>query len=130
MTANKLKWPDDGQPASFPDLVEPVCKALRQAYSMCRKNKNKDIKWTGPPQGRACRVSAFEHEEHLLKDNMKYSLEAQGRDALTEIVGIAVQLGIEQGERMFKTSGSYQFEETSLSIVEDMIKRMRERREE
>lgn len=124
-----MKWPDDGQPARFPDLVEPVCKALRQAYSMRRKNKNKDIKWTGPPQGRACGVGSFEHAEKLLKENMKYSLEDQGRDALTEIVGVAVQLGIEQGERMFKTSGTYKFELTSIGIIEDMIKRIREGRE-
>lgn len=123
-----MKWPDDGKPASFPDLVEPVCKALRQAYSMRRKNKDKDIKWTGPSQARSCSASCFEHEEHLMADNMRYSLEDQGRDALTEIVGIAVQLGIEQGERMFKTSTVYELEQMRIRIIESEIEQIRKSR--
>jgi len=124
-----MNWPDDGQPASFSDLTEAVCKALRSAYSMRRKNKNKDIQWTGPPQGRACGVCSFEHEEQLMAENMKYSLEDQGRDALTEIVGIAVQLGIEQGERMFKTSTVYELEQWYFKLIENEAMRWREFKE-
>ncbi len=89
----------------FTDLTDAVIKAIRTAYNLRRKNKEKDIAWTGPQFDKdnfsdhlaAC---CFSPEHKLTAENLRYSEEDQGRDALEEIVGVAVQLGIEQGIRM------------------------------
>lgn len=94
------KWPEKG-PAYFEDLIRPVIKAIKFAYSLQRKNKGRSIPWTGPPResGLSC---CPDHAEMLKAHNLKYSEEDQGRDALEEIVGIAIALGIDQGQRITK----------------------------
>lgn len=90
-------WPQDGKPAYFEDLTRPVIRALKGAYTF-RRRGYKDIPWTGPCTGSLhCCLSA---EETLKASNLKYSQEDQGRNAMEEIIGLAVRLGIEQGKRM------------------------------
>lgn len=119
-----MKWPKDGKPASFSDLVEPICEVLQQAYSM-RRRKHTDIKWTGLPQGESCGVCSLEHDERLTAENLAYSLDNQDRNALIEIISMAVQLGIEQGERMFKNSTCYQLEQMRINFIENEYKLIR-----
>lgn len=93
-------FPDNGRPLSFEELTEPVCKAIRFAYGLKRKNRDKDIAWSGPTLRSA---NALPPEEALKSENLLYCEEDQGRDALMEIVGLAIQLGIEQGRRITMT---------------------------
>ncbi len=85
------------KPFKFEALSDACCKALRFAFKLRRQNKGTDIPWTGPD---------YEHANHfaprhaLTAESMEYADEDQGRDALTEIVAVILQLGIEQGRRI------------------------------
>ncbi len=92
------KWPANDKPANFEDLTRSVRKALRFAYKMQRKNEGKSI----PVAGYDLPKSAIAPAASVLlnTENLKYSKENQGRDALDEIIGYAIRLGIEQGRRI------------------------------
>ena len=94
------EWPEGSATARFTDITEPVIQAMRFAYTLKRKNIQRDIPWEGLDIGREEQACCFSPIEKLTAFNLEYSLDSQGRDALTEIVGVAVQLGIEQGRRM------------------------------
>jgi hypothetical protein len=92
------KWPENDKPAVFEEIAIDICSAIRFAYKINRKNKNKDIPWSGVDIGR-CSMN-LSPEEQFRAGSLANSLEEQGRDALTEIVGVALRLGIEQGRRI------------------------------
>lgn len=100
MTARTKKWPAGGEPATFERLVGPVRDALEQAYTMVRKDRRRGIRWNGPPIGEAERAMCLEFDDALRASSLKESEIDQGRDALDTILGIALQLGIEQGRRI------------------------------
>src|ERR1700751_5446488 len=92
------KWPHR-KPADFEDILIPLVKAVKFAYSLERKNKDKDIPYSGFERSsmRACLAPI---KEALSVKNLKFDEEDQGRTALEVILAIAIQLGIEQGKRM------------------------------
>jgi len=94
------QWHIDGSPASFEDIVAPLKKAIKFAYKMRRQNRTKDIPWNGLDIGQPELATCFHADENLMAEHMKFSKEAQGRDALDEILGLAIRLGIEQGRRI------------------------------
>lgn len=113
-------WPDDGKPVSLEELTGPLCQAIRFAYSMRRKNRNKDIPYNGyeaaeSPWGPSAKVA-------LKAANLQYSEHDQGRDALTELIGIVLRVGIEQGQRMAKTDSEYQAMKIMASINSDLLR--------
>ena len=93
-------WPKNDKPASFEDIVAPLKAAIKFAYKMSRRNINKNIQYKGFDIGQAQFATCFHANETLSAKHLKFTLEDQGRDALEEILGIAVQLGIEQGRRI------------------------------
>ena len=97
--AKRRTWPKDGSPLMFDSLAEPIRKAIEFAYSIKRKNEDKRIPWNGPDIGYSERAACLSPKEALSKDNLAYSLEDQGYDALDTIIMLAVQLGMEQGRR-------------------------------
>lgn len=80
----------------FEKMNEACCKALRFAFRMRRQNEMQDIPWTGPHYEAANHASPA---DALKAENMDYAMKDQGRDALTEIVSVILQLGYEQGQR-------------------------------
>ncbi len=103
----KNEWPEKDKVAYFEDLTKPIVKAIKFAYSIRRKNKDKDVPWTGPGVGASERACCPPPKEMLSAENLKYSMDDQGRNALEEIVGVAIRLGIEQGRRIFLESSEY-----------------------
>lgn len=95
-------WPVDESPVSFDLCIDPFEKALRFAYSMRRKNEDKDIPYSGLPVGKSTRVGSFGPEERFLAAQLKYDKEDQGRDAIEVILSCMAQICIEQGQRMAK----------------------------
>lgn len=93
-------WPKDGSPAYFGDLVEQVLNALNVAYKLERQNTDLDLPWEGFDRSRedmaACRPLA----DTLSAEGLAFSLEDQGREAIEEIIGAAIALGMEQGKRV------------------------------
>lgn len=96
-------WPEGNDPIDFEKLVKPLAKALRFAYSMRRQNKELDVPWKGPDIGWRERATCFGPKQQLSAKNLTYSNDEQGRDALNEIIGLALRLGIEQGRRITMT---------------------------
>lgn len=100
MTSKSQPWPREGRPANFSELTEPVCEAIRFAYEISRRNKRRSIPWIGLTLGERELAGCPPPHEKLGRSYLEYSEHHQGRDALDELVGIAVQLGIEQGRRL------------------------------
>ena len=101
-------WPKDGKAADFSDLADAVRDTIRHCYTLKRKNKNVDVDWNGPDLPECMQATCLTFDEQLQADKLKYSKEDQGRSAIDVIIGIALQLGIEQGRRMYKwEAGAY-----------------------
>lgn len=94
------QWPDKNKAANFNELSEPICKAIRFAYQLTRQNEGVSIPWKGLTIGERELATCFQPDERLSKEQLEYDDENQGRDALDVLVGLAIQLGIEQGRRM------------------------------
>jgi hypothetical protein len=107
MSRTTVKWPTGDTPAYIEDIVTPVVKAIRFAFNLERKNENRSIPWSGPPIGRGAAANSLEAKTRLSAAMLRYSEENQGRDALDEIIGLAIQIGIEQGRRIYKDGGSF-----------------------
>ena len=99
----KLKeWPlkkDDT--VAFEDLVEPVVQSIGHAYTLKRRNAWENIPYNGYNIGWDALVSCPDPIVQLDVDKIERSIE-QGRSPMHVLVGIAVQLGIEQGVRIEK----------------------------
>ena len=93
-------WPDNGKPADFGELAESVYPAITFAYRLERINEGQAIPWKGHTIGKEDLATCFAPDEQLSAENLRYDEEDQGRDALQVLIGIAMQLGIEQGRRM------------------------------
>jgi len=92
-------WPAKNKVADFESIVEPLKKALQIAIDKGNKVYDEGIEWTGLKQGGKNSAIVFQPSEALHSINLKYSNEEQNRDVFTEILSIAVQLGMEQGRR-------------------------------
>lgn len=90
----------EDEPYTFDEMIDPIIKALRFAYKFRRQNNGKSIPWDGPRLGKNMRANSLEFEHRLSAENLTYSKDDQGRDALDEILGVALQVGIEQGRRI------------------------------
>ena len=94
------QWPAKNKSVNFYELCEPICKAIRFAYQLTRQNEGVSLPWDGLTIGERELVTCFSPDERLSKEQLEYDEEDQGRDALDVLVGLAIQLGIEQGRRM------------------------------
>ena len=116
-----VKWPKDETTVMFNKIADPIKEAIEFAYDLTRQNKRKSIPWHGLDIGEAEKVSNLTPKERLKKTQLDHSLEDQGRDALDEIIGIAVQLGIEQGRRIEKQSIENHSLKTKLEIIKSLL---------
>jgi len=99
-TKSYMPWPDDNQPASFEKIADAVCDAIKFAYKLKRKNLDLDIPWKGPNIGKSERGTCLQPHEQLTAEYLNWVEQEQDRDALDEVVGLALRLGIEQGRRI------------------------------
>ena len=115
------KWPEKNKTVSFTELKDHIREAILFAYNIKRKNKNRIIPWKGYDIGEDTKITSFSPDERFRVHNMKYSEEDQGRDALDEILAVAIQLGIEQGRRIFITSSKYSLLKSELKMIKNFI---------
>jgi hypothetical protein len=93
-------WPEDrSKTVVFDELSDPLRKAFRSLYSMRRKANGTD--WTGLDIGRSLKAGCTSPDDNLSKEGLAYHRE-QGRDALDALIQVALQTGMEQGERMLR----------------------------
>lgn len=99
ITKEAKDWPANNKMANFESIANPLRKALQVAIDKGNKVYEEGIDWTGLKQGSKNSAIVFQPSMALHSVNLKYSNEKQGRDVFTEILNIAIQLGIEQGRR-------------------------------
>lgn len=120
------EWKED--PAYFSDLTDPIVKAIKFAYKLSRKNLGKDIPYSGYD-----RPSILGTNHTIPKcfsaENLKYQENNQGISALDEIIAVAVQLGIEQGRRIYEQENSVniRIKDILIRCYEEKIKILEER---
>lgn len=111
MTKSKIAadgWPQaKNEPLDFDALAGPLMRAVQFCYNLERRNHNKSVPWKGPNIGSNELACCLPAKEKLSAKNLAYSEEDQGRDPLQEIIGLAIQLGIEQGRRIMRSSPEY-----------------------
>jgi hypothetical protein len=115
-----VPWPDDGGCLSFEMIADWICDAIRFAYTLERQNEAKDIPWGGPNIGTRERSTCHQPKEQLSAEMLAFALEDQGRDALDEIVGLALRLGIEQGRRIDRDSVERRMRAIQIKLHEQM----------
>lgn len=94
-------WPKGPkETAQFSDLADPVVEAIRFGYTMARRRATQDVPYQGYDIGEREKATCLLPDDQLTAEQLRYSEEDQGRDLLTEAIGIAVRLGIEQGRRL------------------------------
>ena len=115
------EWPEDGSPALFENLSTPIVSAIRFAYHLERQNQHKNIAWNGPPWTTLYPV--VKTEERLKAGILTQLWHKNNKTALDEIIRLAIQLGIEQGERLFKQTTEYKdlknFHDTVKTLLEE-----------
>ena len=119
MRSKKMKsWPVDDKPALFEELTAGIVEAIQFAYKVRRKNSGKSIPLHGlDAPGGPCYGSGT---EMLKVESLEYARE-RGRNALTEIVGVALRLGMEQGRRISLESGEASALKDKLKLIKMMI---------
>lgn len=101
---DKDGWPVDKGPLPFESLADPIISAIRQAYATERKDQRRSIRWTGPNIGEDERACAPQPKEALSAKNLVFGEDYREREPLETIVTLAIQLGIEQGRRIARSS--------------------------
>ena len=92
----------ESEPWSFEQITEPLVAAFRHAYKLERQNQDVDTPWPQLAPNIDSRQRATTHgiKDRLSAEMLRYSEEEQGREAIVELVGAAVALGITQGLRI------------------------------
>jgi hypothetical protein len=88
-------WPTENKPARFERITEPLARWLR-AWIARGDYKTYD----GLPLGQHEAAGALQPSDALTEESLTYNAIHQGRDVLDVVIGLAVQLGIEQGRRL------------------------------
>ena len=119
------KWPKDlTKVAYFDDLSGPIVKALKFVI------RNRGVKiaddiiipYKGYNIGEDDLACAFNPVEKLSTERRNYDRDEQGRDIYDLIVGIAIQLGIEQGRRILRRTMGLEHMTVKLERIERYIK--------
>jgi hypothetical protein len=87
-------WPTSNKPADFAGSVEPLARWFR-LYQEGRVET-----YDGLPLGAQEAAGSLQPVDALTQESLAYNLTNQGRDVIDVILGLAVQLGIEQGRRL------------------------------
>ena len=92
-------WPEDkSETVPLEHIAKHIGDSIRFAYKLERKNEGKNIPYDGydtPSSNHVC----FNPQTTLTAFHLEKSKD-QGRNALDEIIAIAIRLGIEQGQRL------------------------------
>ena len=113
-------WAEDKEVVDIEDLTKPIVDAIQSAIELGPDAIKDGVPWTGPRLlSKMFRAVAPQPEAQLFPEQLEYHAK-NGRGVLEVIAMIAVQLGIEQGLKMY--------EETYLE-PEIMIRKLKEREE-
>lgn len=115
------KWGENNELADFAELSDSIKEAILFAYEIKRKNKDKSIPWEGYDVGQS--INFPSPDETFDFANLKWAEEEHGRDALDEIITLAIQLGIEQGRRQMLGSTTFSLIKDHQSMADIFLKK-------
>lgn len=98
------QWPANGATVLFSELVESVRECVDYHYRLSRKNTVDPMDYQGYDIGTSAKATSLSPAEALSLEQLDYDLTSQDRDAMDVIIGIAIQLGVEQGIRLESTN--------------------------
>jgi hypothetical protein len=119
----KMKqWPKDNKPVAFEELCDPLVQALadivgnglvrtvkvkRKGGYGFRSNTSDlaTIEYAGYDIGSDDKATCSSPDYRLSGENLRHEWADQGRTPAEVIVGLAIQLGIEQGRRIERQRG-------------------------
>jgi len=116
------KWPKDlTEVVYFDDLVQPVKKALLFVLKKGGKKIADDvvIPYKGYNIGRKDLVTSFDPVTKFSTEQRNYDRDEQGRDIFDLLIGLAVQLGIEQGRRWLRKD-----QEMAIKVLKNHLSRI------
>ena len=120
------EWPKDTtKTAYFEDLADPIVKALKFVI------RNKGVRiaddvvipYKGYNIGKDDLACCFDPVEKLSTERRNYDRDNQGRDIYDLLVSLAIQLGIEQGRRILRSTMGMDHMLVKLDRIEDAIKK-------
>lgn len=114
-------WPKDDATVRFDDIINPLRDAVDQLYTLKRVNKDMDVHWDGLDIGEATKATCHGPDHALSAESLKYDEEEQGRDAMRILLGIAVQLGIEQGRRIVANDPATKMDRLRMEMMERQL---------
>ena len=130
-----IKWPDGNKTADFDAITGPIVQALADAIG------NKMV-WTEPVKRRGgyafssgtSSIKGIDYngldildnlkhvcqspDKRLSREGLQFDWEDQGRHPVEVIVGLAVQLGIEQGRRIERAEGG---DSRTLDLIRSLL---------
>ena len=118
------KWPTDlAKPAYFESLADPIVKALKfvNRNGGIRIADDVIIPYKGYTIGQEDLACAFDPVESLSPERRNYGRDNQSRDIYDVLVGIAIQLGIEQGRRFLRRHMGFKHLIVKLERIERYI---------
>src|SRR4051812_39074396 len=96
-----VSWPEDrNTPADFEEIVKPLIAVAREAYTLTPRNEGTDLPYDGFGRDPYDADPAW---NNFSAESLAYD-EERDRDPLAVIIGLAVQIGVEQGQRIARSA--------------------------
>lgn len=114
-----LSWPENGAPADFEDLTSVMGETIEAGFDLTRRDPNVDLTWNGPSTPDFAGVTSPSFQERLTVESLLQSEQMYGRDPLDVIMGVGIQLGMEQGRRAVMSSPGLQQANQQLDALEN-----------
>jgi hypothetical protein len=96
------QWPEDGSPAAFEAITEPLVQLLRRCFTLTERfSPDATIPYDGYEGTLVGAATSFRASEHLTGERRAENAE-RGRGLDTIVMMIAVWVGMEQGRRVEK----------------------------
>jgi hypothetical protein len=102
-------------------LREAVKQDMKAAFEVDPRQV-KSLEWNGPERPKSIQDLSF--QERLTEQNLRYSKEQYDRTPIDELIGITLQVGVGQGERIrFSSEGWRELSEQSKKIADAIARK-------
>jgi hypothetical protein len=115
----QFKWPADDSTASFEQICDFLKAQMKRQLRFRRINRSRDVEWAGPSTPSSFEFPAY--EKVFSAPYLQQASKGPGRDALSEFLGALVQIGMEQGRRLYQHPTKTEAFFTHLMRLEELV---------